>query len=200
MKVAKGKWGHMNADKKKRIAITAFLFFVPLLIFFTGWIYFKTRMTVWTVIAVVGCLPACKSMVSLILLIPQKSIPESEYLEIKEHAKNLTIAYELFVTGYEKNTYLDAVAVCGNTIAAYSSQDKTDAAFAENHIQKIIRGNGFKVTVKIFKNKSQFLERLDSLYDHQDSLQEGIKFTPDSTYPELSRNEYIKHLILAISL
>ena len=43
-----------------------------------------------------------------------------------------------------------------------------------------------------------FLERLDSMNEHKESLEEGIKFRPDEKYPELSRNELIKHTILAI--
>ena len=67
-KVRKGDYGYIAAEKKKRILITAALFAAPLLIFFSAMIYFKTRLTVWTVIAVVGCLPACKSVVSLIMI------------------------------------------------------------------------------------------------------------------------------------
>ena len=42
------------------------LLYTSLLIFFSAMLYFHTRLTIWTVIAVVGCLPACKSLVSLI--------------------------------------------------------------------------------------------------------------------------------------
>ncbi len=59
-KISKGNFGYFKSEKKRRLIITAILFAVPLFIFFTSWIYFKTRMTVWTVVAVVGCLPACQ--------------------------------------------------------------------------------------------------------------------------------------------
>ena len=51
----------LKVRRRDSMIITAVLFAVPLFIFFTSWIYFKTRMTIWTVVAVVGCLPACKS-------------------------------------------------------------------------------------------------------------------------------------------
>ena len=44
------------------------------------------------------------------------------------------------------------------------------------------------------------MERLDSMNGHREALEEGIKFTPDERYPDLSRNELIKHTILAICL
>ena len=75
-----------------------------------------------------------------------------------------------------------------------------DHFFQEQEAQKILRGNGFKVNVKIFTRLEQFLERLDSMNEHKESLEEGIKFRPDEKYPDLSRDELIKHTILAICL
>ena len=54
--------------------------------------------------------------------------------------------------------------------------------------------------MKIFTELDPYLERLDSMNAHKDSLEEGIKFRPDERYPGLSRNELIKHTILAICL
>ena len=56
-RVSKGNFGYFRSEKRRRLIITAILFAVPLFIFFTSWFYFKTRMTVWTVVTVVGCLP-----------------------------------------------------------------------------------------------------------------------------------------------
>ena len=49
----KGDYGYLASEKKRRILITAVLFAVPLLIFFSAMLYFHTRLTIWTVIAVV---------------------------------------------------------------------------------------------------------------------------------------------------
>ena len=196
----KGEYGYLAAEKKRRILITAILFSVPLLIFFSAILYFHTRLTVWTVVAVVGCLPACKSLVSLIMIFRAKPVNADVYHKIHEHAGELTISYEMYMTFYEKSANIDAFAICGNTVAGYSSDPRIDASFMEKECQKILRGNGFKATVKIFTRLDPFLERLDSMNAHKESLEEGIKFRPDEKYPELSRNELIKHTILAICL
>ena len=47
----KGDYGYLASEKKRRILITAVLFAVPLLIFFSAMLYFHTRLTIWTVIA-----------------------------------------------------------------------------------------------------------------------------------------------------
>ena len=198
--VPKGDFGYLQAEKKRRIIITVLLFAAPLIIFFTALIYFKTRLTVWTVIAVVGCLPACKSLVSLIMIFRCKPVEPEIYRQINAHSGNLTMAYEMFMTFYEKSASIDAFAICGNVVVGFSNDPKIDTVFMEQECQKILRGNGFKATVKIFTRLNAFLERLDSMNEHRESLEEGIKFRPDEKYPELSRNELIKHTILALCL
>lgn len=198
--IPKGNIGYIASEKKKRILITAALFAVPLLIFFSALLFFHTRLTVWTVIAVVGCLPACKSLVSLIMIFRAKPADPAVYRQIREHAGQLVMSYEMYMTFYEKSASIDAFAICGNNVVGFSSDPKIDAAFMEREAQKIIRGNGYKVTVKLFTRLDAFLERLDSMNAHRESLEEGIRFRPDEKYPELTRNELIRHTILSICL
>lgn len=110
------------------------------------------------------------------------------------------MSYEMYMTFYEKSARIDAIAVCGNTVVGYSSDPKADTDYMAKEAQKIIRKNGYKVDVKILKELRPFLERLDSMNEHKASLEEGIKFVPDERYPDLSRNELIKHTIHAICL
>ena len=112
----KGDYGYLASEKKRRILITAVLFAVPLLIFFSAMLYFHTRLTIWTVIAVVGCLPACKSLVSLIMIFRARQVETSVYRRIHEHAGKLTMSYEMYMTFYEKSANIDAFAICGNTV------------------------------------------------------------------------------------
>ena len=121
-RVSKGNFGYFRSEKRRRLIITAILFAVPLFIFFTSWFYFKTRMTIWTVVTVVGCLPACKSMVNLIMILKCRPMDAGLYQKIHEHQGSLDMAYELYMTFYEKSAYIDAAAVCGNTVVAYSKK------------------------------------------------------------------------------
>ena len=197
-KVNKGDYGYIRYEKKKRLLITVALFLIPLAAFLAAFLITGTKKNIITVIAMVGCLPACKSMVSLIMIFRAKPVAPQVYEEISEHAGRILMSYEMYMTFYEKSASIDAFAICGNTVVGFSSDPKIDAAFMEREAQKILRGNGFKANVKIFTRLPQFLERLDSMNEHKESLEEGIKFRPDEKYPELSRNELIKHTILAI--
>ena len=67
-------------------------------------------------------------------------------------------------------------------------------------MKKILKQNGYKVDVKVMTELKPYLERLDYLNAHKEEMVKDIIFTPDERYPELSREELIKHIILAISL
>ena len=178
-KTKKGDFGYFNSEKKRRLLITAGLFSLPLLIFFVAWAVNGTRM---------------------IMILLRHPMDEKLYKEIRKHAGDLVMSYEMYMTFYEKSGYLDAVAVCGNTVVGYTCDPKADIAYLAEQSQKIIRKNGYKVDVKILRDLKPYLERLDSMNEHKESLRNGIKFTPDERYPDLSREELIKHTILAICL
>jgi hypothetical protein len=199
-KVEKGNYGYFRAEKKRLMLITAILFGVPLFIFFSAWIYFKSRLTIWTVIATVGVLPGCKMLVTLILLLMRKPMDKEIYKTIRSHQGSLVMAYEMYMTFYEKSAFIDAFAICGNTVVGYSSDPKIDSDFMAAEAQKLIRKNGYKVDVKILKDIRPFLERLDSMNKNKESLESGLKFTPDPCYPDFDRNEMIRHTILNLCL
>lgn len=199
-KIRKGDFGYYKAEKVRRALITLASFAVPLFIFFTAWAYHGDRNTVWTVVAVVGCLPACKFAVDFIMMMMRKPVDPDLYHQISARAGTLTMSYEMYMTSYNKSAHIDAFAICGNEVVGYSSDPKIDAAFMAEHAQKIVRKNGYKVKVKILTELRVYLERLDSMNEHQESLRENIKMIPDDRYPDLSREEIIKRVILAICL
>lgn len=191
----------MCALSKKRTFYTILAFLLPLSVFAIGMIINKgDRKTIYTVVAIVGCLPACKFAVEMIMIYLQKPISEETYRQIEKHRHGLVCAYELAVSAYEKQSFLDSVTVCGNTVAAYTSREKTDTAFLEKHIQTILRDNGFYVTVKIFRRLPDYLNRLDSMWEHREALEKDIRYVPDPAYAGLTRNERVMHIIYAISL
>ena len=99
-KTKKGDFGYFSSEKKRRFLITVGLFSLPLLIFLVAW-YAN-----WTVLTVVGCLPGCKSMVSLIMILMRHPMDEKLYKEIRKHAGDLVMPYEMYMTFYEKSGYL----------------------------------------------------------------------------------------------
>ena len=61
MKVRKGTYGYVRYEKKRRLLVTIGMFVMPLAILIAGLIICNgDKNNIFTVIAVVGCLPACR--------------------------------------------------------------------------------------------------------------------------------------------
>lgn len=200
MKAEKGDFGYIKAQKKKRTLITLGLFAIPLVIFLTGLHETGTRLNMFTFVAIMGCLPASRSAVGMIMMLLQKPVDPEVYRKVEERAGDLVRAYELAISAYEKNTPLDSLVICGYHVAAYCSRPGTDTAFAEKHIKEILKGNGFRADVKIFQDAKPYLDRVSYLAGKREELEKDIPYTPNEAYPDLSRSELVKHTILAISL
>ncbi len=199
-KGAKGNYGYVKAERKKRLLITLLLFAIPLLIFFSGLIYNGTRNNILTVVAILGCLPACKSTVGAIMIWLVKPMKESDYRAIAAQAGNLTMAYELLFTTYEKNTFVDALAICGNQLVGYSSRLEKGSQDIEKHLTNMMRNDGFALQVKIIPKLEVYLERLAFLEKNQEAIRAGVRHTPRNEEAGISREEQIREQLLTIAL
>lgn len=197
-KVQKGDYGYIKAQKKKRVLITAVLFAIPVAIFLTGYFQTGTRNNLFTFVAIMGCLPASKSAVGMIMILLQKPLDAEVYKEIKSHVRDLTALYETTVSSYEKNMPMPCIVVSGLNVVCYSPELNADAAFAQNHIKKILQGNGYRADVKVIKELKPFLKRVDELWAHREEWEAAVPFTPDERYPDATRNELVKQVLLCI--
>ena len=50
------------------------------------------------------------------------------------------------------------------------------------------------------KDRKNYVNRVKDICAKQDYLREGLTFTPDSHYPDLTRDEMVLHILLAICL
>lgn len=199
MKEKKGYYGYVKKERMKRLGITVLLFAIPLLLFITGYLTTKTTKNLFTVIAVVGCLPACKALVGLIMILLVKPMQASDYREIRKHAGQVLVGYELYITSYEHSEFVCAAAVHGGQIICYSDRLKNPPELLEDHIAGLMQQNGFKEKVKVFTRLEQFTDRLDSMNAHYEEL-DKTAFTPDPRYPEYNRNQLIMHLLYRLAL
>ena len=199
MKEKKGYYGYVKKERIKRLITTLILFAIPLLLFITGYITTKSTKNLFTVIAVVGCLPACKAMVGLIMMFLVKPMKEADYKAIKAHAGNVLLGYELYITSYDNSEFVCAAAVHGSQIICYSDRLKNPPELLEEHISKLMDQNGYRQKVKVFTRLEQFTDRLDTLNAHLEEL-DKTAFTPDPRYPDYDRNQMVMHLLYRLAL
>ena len=65
------------------------------------------------------------------MILRARQVETSVYRRIHEHAGELTMSYEMYMTFYEKSANIDAFAICGNTVVGYSSDPKIDVTLME---------------------------------------------------------------------
>ena len=130
-KIQKGDFGYINSQKKKRVAITILMFAIPVIIFLTGLHITHTRKNMFTLVAILGCLPASKFAVNMIMIWLQKPITQAQHDEIAAHVRDMTVIYETTVSAYEKNTPFVCMVVSGLNVIGFTQSPKADPAFAE---------------------------------------------------------------------
>lgn len=160
----KGTKDYINSQKKYEIIRTLLYFGISISLFVAGYIQTGRKANLLTIVAVLGCLPASKSAVSVIMFLRFKSCGADAASEIEKHCQGLHVLYDMVFTSYQKNYVVSHLAVQGNTVCGYS--EKPD--FLENdyykHIDNILKMDGLKdVTVKVFTDLKKYTNRLEQM-------------------------------------
>ncbi|MBR6637890.1 MAG: hypothetical protein IKK96_03415 [Lachnospiraceae bacterium] len=137
-------------------------------IFLTGYFTTGSRENLLTVVAVVGVLPAAKSLIACIMIWPHKSQTKEAYDEVCGAAGDTCVVLtELVLTTTERIMPIDFIVVKENHIVGFASNPKCDIQFTDKFLTENMQLNGHKVSVKIMNNKSKFLMRVKELADKE---------------------------------
>lgn len=196
-KTEKGTFGYLNCNKILAWKKAAFMLSVPILIFLGAWILKGTRENVMTVVAVVGCLPGCNQVVRAILAGRYASMNRSLYEQIEAVRGDLPVLYENVFTSYEKNYYIECVAVWGREVIGYSGEASLDPKEAAEHIRRMLKNSSYKQQVRILKEPEAFLKQLKKMAQ---TKPEPVPFHGDDRYPGADRDEIVVHLLQSITL
>ena len=164
MKIHKGEAGYL---KKRKVQLMIELILEASLIgglLIAGYLLNHTRLNIFTLVAILACLPACRALVNLIMLLPHHSMDEATELEISGVTEYLTMLYDLVITSERKAMPVDAIAISGKTSCGYARNKKVDTNYCARHIKSILAQNKIeKVTVKIFHDYVAFLSRAEGM-------------------------------------
>ena len=191
MKIQKGTAGYISAKKRQIAMIIGLAVVLIAALLVVGYMKYKTRLNWLTIVAILICLPVCRTLVNLIMLLPYTSISENTEMEISGNAENLIVLFDLVITSEKKAMKIDSIVISRNVVCGYAKSPKFDTDYAAKHIKLILEQNGIeKVTVKIFKDYVAFLSRAEGMQ----SIASVEKNEPGR------REKEIEQLILDISL
>lgn len=162
--VPKGQPGYLKAQRKYTLVRTIVYFALSLSIFVLGYVTTKTRTNLLTVVAVLGCLPASKSLVNTIMFFRSMGCSENVCRAVQERAAGFDVLFDLIMTTYDQNFQLSSLVVKGHNIVALTEWDKTDLAAAQKHIEECLKLDGYKgYTIKIFREPEKYLNRIEQM-------------------------------------
>ena len=190
-KCEKGTPGYLEYKKKVEIIRTVVYFLLVAAVYLLGYSQTHTNKNLLTVVAVVGCLPACKALVGVITRLPYPSIDPKRAEEVRALSPHMTSVFDLVVTSRDKIMPIDALVISGNKVFGHLTGKKADLQYTEKHISSILLENHFKdVSVKMYPDYKKFLSRIEGL--------ENIAAVEKENTAEYEAE--IRHLIQLISL
>lgn len=166
--------GYIDSQKKYEVLRTLIYFGISLSLFLAGFITTKTKTNLLTVVAVLGCLPASKSLVSVIMFLRYKSAGKETCDVLEQTAEGLDTLYDLIFTT-EKITYEVVQAAYKAKCLVLFSEKHPDANALEAHISEYLKRASIRgVKVKVFSNITAYTERLQQLKELERDTEEKL--------------------------
>lgn len=163
-KVQKGQYGYMSNQRKKVIIRTIGMFAIVLALFAMGIWSTGSKKNLLTVVAVLGCLPASKSFVNMIMFLRAKSCSPEAKERIEKSCKSLSSLFDMLFTSYEKNYQISHMVVKGQVVCGYTEDAKCACDACEKHLETMLKQGGCKgATVKIYNDLEKYCEGIDNL-------------------------------------
>lgn len=163
-RAVKGNFGYISAKRCHVIIRTILFFAISLAIFIAGYVTTGTRKNLLTVVAVLGCLPACKSLVNMIMFIRADGCSEKVKEILTPLEGRLIGMYDMYFTSYQKNFAISHMIVEGKIILGYTESEKCDLKACEEHLQTMLKQGGVKdMTIKISNDLQAYSKQLKNL-------------------------------------
>ena len=152
-----------------------------------------TKENLLTVIAVLGCLPAGRSTVNMIMYLKASGCSMEAKGKINGYADGLTEVYDMYFTSYEKNYPISHMAVWDHVVCGYSESRKMDTKACADHLEACLKQGGCSgVAVKIYNDIEKYCEGLTNLQKQEKTM--------PKTDGDGNREAEILENLLAISL
>ncbi len=160
----KGTRDYLKTQSRYELARTIIYFALSASLFIAGILTTGDRMNLLTVVAVLGCLPACKSAIDTFMFMRYKGCNSENADAIDAHMEGLVGLYDRIFTSYTTNFQVAHLTVKGNTLCGFTQDDEFDENAFNQHITGILQKDGFKdVSVKVFKDIKKYTARLEQI-------------------------------------
>lgn len=169
----KNRYGYIDSQKKYEVIRTLVYFGISASLYGAGYIATKSRVNLLIIVAILGCLPASKSLVSAVMFLGQHSCSADTHKRITESTGDGTAEtgmllqseqiYDLIFTT-DKVTFPVAHGAYRARCLVLFSEKAIDTSSLEAHLQEYLKRADIKgVTVKVYCDLDKYLGRLSEL-------------------------------------
>ena len=163
-KSTKGEFDYITRQRKIEIIKTVIMLGLSVAIYIAGYITTGSNKNLMTIVAILGCLPASKSAVNMIMFIRAKGCTQKLHEQIEPHSEGLSQLYDVVLTSYERTYEISQMVYKANNLIGITENPKCKVPEAEKHILTMSAQDGIKdITVKIFTDPVKYLNRIDQL-------------------------------------
>lgn len=186
-KTYKGQFGYLPAQFRRELLKTILLFGSSIAILIIGMVtqmqrnpgmsLADSKNNILTVAAVLGLLPASRSLISTIMFVKGKKYTcpatlRDQILVIADEKKLPIFSYDLYLTSYDQIFPVYVMAATDNELLGFLA-GKADVTKAQEHIKEALQKDGQKnVTVKLYKDADKFLQRIEGASAAKDAADE----------------------------
>lgn len=162
----KGSFGYIQNRRKFTALRTILYFALSISLYVAGYVTTGSNRNLLTIVAVLGCLPSCKSAVNFIIFLRAKGCSQELRDAVKKFDTELTSFYDLYFTSYQKNYQVSHMVLKGNVLCGITESEKCDVNEAQKHLEQMLSQEGIKnMTVKIFSDRRKYIDRLSQLVE-----------------------------------
>lgn len=168
----KNTYGYIDSQKKYELIRTVLYFGISIALYVLGYVTTKTNANLLTVVAVLGCLPASKSLVSMIMFFRYHSCSETIFHSLSKASEHIQHQlYDLVFTS-EQATFVFSHCVCQNGSLVFFTERELDSAAFTKHLELYLsRAEIEGVEVLIHKDIDKYLEELASLTSQEETME-----------------------------
>ena len=189
-RIPKGEYGYMGKRRKQVILRTAVYFALSVAVFLIGYMTTGSKRNLLTVVAVLGLLPASKSLVNAVMFLRAKGCSEEIYRRFLKVTDRLFPIYDLYFTTYRKNYAVSCLVLYDKLLLGFSEDPEFDGSSCKEHLENMLKQAGHKgYTVNLSNNPDQYEKMCGNLNEEAQSKD-----------PEESANDEVRILLYEISL
>lgn len=175
-KAVKGQYPYISQKKKQEVLKTLLFFGLSAAIFILGYVTTKTKANLLTIVAVLGCLPASKSTVSMIMHFRQKGCSEELHNRLTEAFGPEFGIYSLYFTSYDKNYDISHLVITDLSVIALTENTGIKAVDFEGHIKDMLSNDGISgINVKLYQDAEKYIARLKQIEEKAEASEEDQK-------------------------